>query len=119
MASDGEITADIVRNAMLSATSDINEEFNSTRVTWEQTLEMFENKAYMAFKPLGNKINEIANSPTMQILFENIGNALIPVANALTWIIDKVSALGGAVVENWGIIAPIVYGIVAALGVYT
>ena len=118
MASDGEITADIVRNAMLSATSDINEEFNSTRVTWEQTLEMFENKAYMAFKPLGNKINEIANSPTMQILFENIGNALIPVANALTWIIDKVSALGGAVVENWGIIAPIVYGIVAALGVY-
>ena len=118
MASDGEITADIVRNAMLSATSDINEEFNSTRVTWEQTLEMFENKAYMAFKPLGNKINEIANSPTMQVLFENIGNALVPIANALTWIIDKVSALGGAVVENWGIIAPIVYGIVAALGVY-
>lgn len=119
MASDGEITADIVRNAMLSATSDINEEFNSTRVTWEQTLEMFANKAYMAFKPLGNKINEIANSPTMQVLFENIGNALVPIANALTWIVDKVSAIGGAVVDNWSTIEPILDTAIALTTTYT
>lgn len=118
MAADGELSATTVKNAIFSASDDINEKFNSMPMTWEQMWTKFQSTATMAFKPLLNEINEIANSPTMQILFENIGNALIPVANALTWIIDKVSALGGAVVENWGIIAPIVYGIVAALGVY-
>ena len=119
MAADGELSATTVKSAILSAADDINEKFNSMPMTWGQMWTKFQNTATMAFKPVLNKINEIANSPTMQILFENIGNALVPIANALTWIVDKVSAVGGAVVENWSIISPIIMGVAIALGIYT
>lgn len=36
MASEGQITADIVKNAMLSATDEINAQFNSMPMTWGQ-----------------------------------------------------------------------------------
>ena len=119
MAADGELSATTVKSAIFSAADDINEKFNSMPMTWGQMWTKFQNTATMAFKPVLNKINEIANSPTMQILFENIGNALVPIANALTWIVDKVSAVGGAVVENWSIISPIIMGVAIALGIYT
>ena len=76
MAADGELSATTVKSAILSAADDINEKFNSMPMTWGQMWTKFQNTATMAFKPVLNKINEIANSPTMQILFENIGNVM-------------------------------------------
>lgn len=116
LASDGELTADVIKNAMFYAADEINAKFEKMPMTWEQIWIGFENDAREAFKPLMSEINEIANSPTMQRLFADIGNALVPVANALTWIVDKVSEIGGAVVDNWDIIRPILLGCIGVLG---
>lgn len=52
MASDGKITADVVKNAILSATDEINDEFKEMPVTWEQAWNSMSNVALQFLQPV-------------------------------------------------------------------
>lgn len=58
MASDGEITADIVKNAMLAATDKINEDFKSMPMTYQQVWTAISNSILQAFQPVIQVIGE-------------------------------------------------------------
>lgn len=60
MASEGQITADIVKNAMLGATDDIDKAFRSMPVTWAQVWVLTCNKIVMASQPVLNAISFMA-----------------------------------------------------------
>lgn len=62
MAQDGQITADVVKNALLSATNDINTQFESMPMTWSQVWTGIMNKLYYASIPILNVINWMANN---------------------------------------------------------
>ncbi|WP_418527335.1 tape measure protein [Longicatena caecimuris] len=118
MASDGEITAEIVKNAMLSATDDINAQFDSMPKTFGQIATSIKNNALMAFQPILQRLNDIANSESFDALVNGIVSALVIVAGVVTEIFDLVASVAGFVSENWSIIEPIVLGIATALGIY-
>ena len=66
LASDGKITADVVKNAILSSTREINEEFEEIPVTWEQAWNSMSNIALRFLQPvlkgiawLGSHIQEL------------------------------------------------------------
>ena len=118
MASDGEITAEIVKNAMLSATDDINAQFDSMPKTFGQIATSIKNNALMAFQPILQRLNDIANSESFDALVNGIVSALVIVAGVVTEIFDLVASVAGFVAENWSIIEPLVLGIATALGIY-
>lgn len=62
LASDGKITADIVKNAMLSATDEINTQFNDMPMTWSQVWNGIVNKVLYASQPLLNFISFLAKN---------------------------------------------------------
>jgi len=62
MAAEGQITADIVKNAMLGATDEINAEFESMPMTWGQVMAGVMNKIYYASMPLLEAISFLANN---------------------------------------------------------
>lgn len=62
MAADGQITADIVKNALLSATNDINTQFESMPMTWGQVWTGIMNELYYASIPLLEFVNLLANN---------------------------------------------------------
>ena len=62
MAQEGQITADIVKNALLSATNDINKQFNKMPMTWGQVWTGIMNELYIASAPLLEFINLLANN---------------------------------------------------------
>ncbi len=62
MASEGMITADIVKNAMLGATSTINEQFESMPMTWGQVWTGICNELIMAGQPILDFINLLAQN---------------------------------------------------------
>lgn len=62
MAQEGQITADVVKNALLSATGEINEQFESMPMTWGQVWTGIMNDLYMASLPLLEFINLLANN---------------------------------------------------------
>lgn len=118
MASEGQITADIVKNAMLSATDEINEQFENMPMTFSQIWTSFQNRALMAFQPVLEKLNELANSESFQKFVNSGIGALSVLAGIVIVIFNLVSSAGAFMADNWGLIAPAIYGVVAALTVY-
>lgn len=118
MAAEGLITADIVKAAMFAAADDTNAKFESMPKTFSQIWTSFQNTALMAFQPVLQRMNEIANSEAFQGFVNNAIEALSMVAGIVLEIFDLIAAVGGFVAENWSIIEPIIMGIVTALGLY-
>lgn len=118
MASDGEITADIVKNAIMAAADDIEAKFNSMPMTWEQTFNKFKNTAVDAFRPVADKISEIINTQEFQDALENMGESLSVIADAVTDIIDGISSAVEFVSDNWDLISPILGAIAAVMTLY-
>ncbi|WP_310602543.1 tape measure protein [Anaerosporobacter sp.] len=118
MAEGGAITADVVKNAMLSATDGINENFNAMPATWEQIVNRIQNQALMMVEPILQKFNEIANSEIFQTLVSNVMEGLSGIVDVLTWVLDLAVNVATIIYDNWSIIAPIIGGIVAALLLY-
>lgn len=84
MASEGQITADIVKNAMFAAADDIEEKFNSMPKTWGQIWTSMKNKALSIFAPILNKLNQIANSSKFETVTNGVINGLAAIASVAT-----------------------------------
>jgi tape measure domain-containing protein len=118
MAADGQITADIVKNAMFAAADDIETKFENMPKTWGQIWTSMQNKALSIFAPILNKINEIGNSAKFQTVTDGLINGLAGIAQIATVVLDVLIAVASAVVDNWSWISPIVWGATAALLAY-
>lgn len=118
LASEGQITADIVKNAMFAAQDEINAKFEEMPLTWGQLWTSFTNQAIMKFQPFLQRLNEIANSDRFQTCITGVMNALSVVATIAVNVIDVMAAGGAFIVDNWSIIAPIIGGVAAALLIY-
>lgn len=118
MASEGQITADVVKKAMFAAANETNEKFESMPKTIGQIWQGIKNEALMAFQPILLKINEIANNPGFNTLVSNVSGACSSIAIILLNIINLVCSVAQFFSDNWMIIEPIVWGIVTALGAY-
>lgn len=118
MASDGQITADIVKNAMFAAADDIDAKFNSMPLTWGQLWTQYSNLALKTFQPVLQRLNEMANDQHMQTALTGIMNALSGAATIALNVIDVMVTGGAFIVDNWSMIAPVIGGVAAELAIY-
>lgn len=118
MAADGELSADTVKNAIFAAADDINAKFNSMPMTWGQMWTKFQNTATMAFKPVLDRLNELANSESFQSFVTGAIEVLAVLANVVIDIFEAIGNIAGFVAQHWNVIGPIIYGVAAALAVY-
>lgn len=118
MAADGELSADVVKAAIFSAADDINSKFNEMPMTWGQIWQSMQNTALIAFQPVLQRLNDSANSEAFQTFIQGAIEAMATLANILLNVFDLAVSIGTFIGDNWSIIAPIVYGIVAALTAY-
>lgn len=118
MAAEGQITAEIVKAAMFAAADDTNAKFEQMPKTFSQIWTSFQNTALMAFQPVLQRMNEIANSEAFQGFVNNAIEALSMVAGIALEIFDLLVGVAEIVGENWSWLSPIIYGVAGALGVY-
>lgn len=118
MAAEGQITADIVKSAMFAAADETNAKFESMPKTFSQIWTSFQNTALMAFQPVLQRMNEIANSEAFQTFVNNAVEGLSMVAGIALEIFDLLVGVAGVVADNWSWLSPIIYGVAAALAVY-
>jgi tape measure domain-containing protein len=118
MAADGKLSADIVKTAIFSAADDINSKFESMPMTWSQIWQSMQNTALIAFQPVLQNLNDLANSEVLQASIQNAIGTISALANILLDVFDLIVSIGTFVSDNWGWIAPIVWGIVAAFTAY-
>lgn len=118
MAADGELSADVVKAAIFSAADDINSKFNEMPMTWGQMWQSMQNTALIAFQPVLQRLNDLANSEAFQTFVQGAIEAMATLANIILNIFELVGTVGGFIADNWSVISPIIYGVIAALAVY-
>lgn len=118
LASEGVLTADVIKSAMFYAADEINAKFDSMPMTWGQVWNSMQNSALVAFQPVLQEINDLANSDAFQSFANGAIEAMATLASGVLWVFELVATVGGFIADNWSIISPIVYGVVAALALY-
>lgn len=118
LAAEGKVTASIVKNALLSATEDIDKQFSQMPTTFGQVMNSIANQALMAFQPVLAQISDITKSDRFQSMVTGIVNGLASVASMATQVFDALATGAAVVVDNLSVIEPLVLGMAAAFGVY-
>lgn len=114
LASEGAITADVVKNALLGAASETNAAFAQMPMTWSQVWASMQNVAIQALQPVLNFINLLANN--MEIVVPVVAGAAAAMLGfaAASW----VAAGGiGAIKAALATINPVALAIGLAIGV--
>lgn len=116
MAADGEITAEVVKNAMLGAADKINEQFESMPMTWGQAWTAASNMAIRAFEPALNKLNAFLATDTGQAVFQGLITGIAFLGQTVEALVDGFQRGADFVVANWNIIGPLLIGGAIAVG---
>lgn len=114
MAAEGQITADIVKNAMFASADSINNKFEQMPMTWSQIFTKVKNIAIKMLQPILNKINQIANDPRALRVIQGIETAISALIGVVGPLLDMIINIGTFIIDNWSGIEPVIYGIVAA-----
>lgn len=93
LSSKGAITADILKNAILSNLDEINSQFATMPMTFDQQMQRLGTIAYHAFTPVFEVINKALASPAFQSAMDKLATGITVFANALLWALN----LGGEV----------------------
>lgn len=118
LAAEGQVTSDIIIAAMLGAADQTNAAFETLPMTWADVWQSMKNSALVAFRPILQKINDLANSQAVQTFVNSAIEAMATLANIVLNIFELVGTVGGFIADNWSVISPIIYGVVGALAVY-
>ncbi|HBH1606370.1 TPA: tape measure protein [Clostridioides difficile] len=153
MASEGMLTADIVKNSLLAAAEQTNAEFEKMPYTFGQIWTSIKNNVVMIFGVIQKKIEQSMSSRGFRTFIDNFINGLYVLGNvffnifngiisilsspffqafvntiivcvsliaqALGWVITQALNIANVFAQNWSIIAPIIYGVVAAIAIYS
>ncbi|MCD3211825.1 hypothetical protein G8T71_10705 [Clostridium botulinum C/D] len=112
--------------AQKGATDKALQEFNQSAVAQMNNLKSNIETAFAQagegaleiLKPLLSRINEGFKNGSFTSFFQGVGVGLTLIVDLTMKVIDGFQWISNIVSSNWGIIAPIIYGIVAALIVY-
>lgn len=122
ISSDGAITAEVVKKAILDNLDEINEQFAQMPMTFSQHMQRLETVAYKAFTPVMDIINNIWKSKEVTAIANIMAKALERLGNeaeyVLKGIINNAKWLANQVQEKWEIIKPILVAAgIAILGI--
>lgn len=114
-AEEGKVTAEVVKNALLSGASETNEAFESLPLTWEQLGERIKNQAISLFAPVLEQLGELASSGWVEDFTTGLAEGLAFLARSASVLLNAISNIGTVISENWGIISPILSGAVGVI----
>ncbi len=105
LASEGALTADVVKNAVLGAANETDKKFDQMKVTFGQLWTNFKTNAMFAFIPISEALSNIANNDQFQNAIKSLGDSLNDIGQSAAPIVE---AIGNAfvtgfswLVNNW------------------
>lgn len=136
IASEGIISAELVKAAMFAAAEDTDEKFESMPETFSEVWEDFQNRAVSSLQPILGVFNDVANSAVigdildgtaermealagseeLQAFIDGLINGMDLFGQVAFAVFDLFAAAAGFAADNWSDIAPILWGIAAAAG---
>lgn len=107
LASEGVITADVIKNAIIGAGDDINASYESLPFTSGAIWTRVKNDALFAFSGILTGINGFLNSQEFTGFLDGVSNSLYTLSAIATPIFNAIATAAQFIYDNWAFIAPI------------
>jgi len=114
----GQITADIIKNALFNAGDEINEKFKTLPLTWQDVWVQTKNFAIRQLDGVLQKVNQVANSKAFQSFVNSAKIAFFGLKTVAEGVFNGIAAAGKFIADNWTAISPVIWGVTAALITY-
>lgn len=113
LASEGALTASVVKNAIFAAADEMNAKFEEMPMTWSQVWTTMKNTAIQALEPVLDAVNWAANS------IDTVGPLFISAAAGVLFFAAAVGIANGALTSLFAVFVsnPILALVAAAIGV--
>lgn len=118
LASEGKISADIVKNAIFEAGDEINEKFETMPVTFTQSFARIKNTALINFQPVLERLNSLVNTDKFEKFTSKLSSSFATVAGVAVNVFDTLITGANVVVANWDLISPVIIGVTTAIIAY-
>lgn len=89
LSSDGQITSEILKNAILQNMGTINEMFEQMPLTWGSIWQIMTTQATNALKPVFSLVSDLVNTPVARIIMDTAIQGIQLAASALEWLINN------------------------------
>ncbi|WP_051983570.1 tape measure protein [Pseudobacteroides cellulosolvens] len=114
MGSEGKITAQIIKNAMINSAKETDAQFKKIPMTFGDIGNLIKNKFMVGLIPIQQSITNLFNSSGGMAFVNALASSLNVVVMILSGLLNSLIAIGTFVQQNWNIIQPILIGIGAA-----
>ena len=118
LASDGAISADVIKAAVFSTADEIESKYVTLPQTFSSVWTSIKNTAIQQFSGIMKKVNEFLNSDVGSKVVSGISSAIGTISMLLGGALDMIMLIATLFIDNWSWIEPIIWGVVAALIVY-
>lgn len=116
LSSEGLITAEIIKNALFNSAEEINEQFEQMPVRFSEVASQMRNEVERRLQPTFSKILTYLNSAEGQQAVETVIGGILAIVAVTETLLGVVANVGGFFAENWSMVAPIIGGVVAIMG---
>ena len=111
VASEGKVTADIVKNAMLGASDDINKQFEKMPKTFGDVFQQVKNVGVRAFEPIGTALSNAINSPAIQSAINALGSGLYFIGSVAGVVIQGIVSVFNFLATIFGVVFQTITGL--------
>jgi hypothetical protein len=121
MASQGKVTADEVKAAMLEAADSTDKRFDKAYAkakTFGMVWQEIQNAALSALRPVQEALIRLWNSKGAKLFAAGIATAFATASNILSMVINTITNVGNAIADNWDRLQPIIMLLGGALLMY-
>lgn len=118
LASDGKITADIVKRALFAAADETNAKFEEMPNTFRDVWIVAMNNVSAKFGDFFSQLTSVSDSKKLQSAIDGWVSSLGSVAKVAVFVFDLLVSGSSLVYKHWSMIEPVIWAVVAALIVY-
>lgn len=118
LASNGAITADVIKNAMFGAADEINQKFEEMPKTWGQIWTLAGNRLLEAFRPALDRFSELINSDGFTAVWDGLIGGISSFSGLAVAAMDGVSRGLHWIAENADTVRLVLVALGAAAMVY-
>lgn len=118
LASEGKITAQVVKNALFDAAEDTNAAFDKIPLTFGQAWTMAGNAAVKAMEPAMTRLNDLLNSDLGRSAVNGLIAAFELLGSAASGVVDLLAMGAQWVADNWDFVCTVLQfagGVILAL----
>ncbi|MEF9952195.1 MAG: tape measure protein [Clostridium sp.] len=112
LSSSGQITSDIIKNALFASANDIENKFKQMPMTFSDAWTTIKNEAVLQFEGIMQRMTKTLNSADGKVMIDGIVSSIGVLANVMGMAFNGLANIAGFVSEHWGAIAPVLLTVV-------